>query len=157
MLCSRRSLGQIPCNALRRVWDQSHACLSGRYGTSPIGHYFSTLGLHRTLMKAFKYGVPCCVFRDLWDRFHSCISGGYWTGPLLWPMRPIYRVVRFSGTYGTPFWKLWHEFPCLADIALIHLWDWVHIKFWRIYGTGPMYSSEVPMGPVPYLTWDFKI
>ena len=46
------------------VWDQSHACLSGSYGTGPIATgYLSTLGLHRTSMIAFKYGVPCCFER----------------------------------------------------------------------------------------------
>ena len=73
----------VPCCVFRDLWDRSHACLSGRYGTGPMGHYFSTLGLHRTLMLTFRCGVPCCVFRDLWDRSHACLWGRYGTGPIL--------------------------------------------------------------------------
>ena len=35
-VCPNRPMGQAPYVLLRTIWDRSHVCLQGSYGTGPI-------------------------------------------------------------------------------------------------------------------------
>ena len=45
MYGSEGHMGLVPCFDLRYIWDWSRACLSGKYGTCPMGTYFSLQSL----------------------------------------------------------------------------------------------------------------
>ena len=69
MYVSKRSMGPVPCIALRDLWDRSHVWLSETHGTGPIAQ----LGLHiitSTLCHVICYYVPLMSY--CWRLWHLC-------------------------------------------------------------------------------------
>ena len=56
---------------LNELWDQSHACISGIYGTGPIHVSQVPMGPNRPFIKLFNHEVPSRFFKV------------YGTGPML--------------------------------------------------------------------------
>ena len=119
------------------VWDRSHTFIRGMHGTGPMCWCKKPMGLvpwsiwiYKTSITTFNEEVPIMSLNDLWDQSHVCILGIYGTGPKLASqvcMGPVSRCI---------FLDLWDFERLLEQLSIA----------WR-----PMYGSERPKGPVPFM------